>query len=365
MITKADDFPIHQISKPVAETGTERNFYDRYFFNGYSKEEDIYFGAVLCVYPNLNIMDGSFTLAYEGKQYNSRVSRYLNLERLDTKVGPLSVEVIEPLNKLKVTLADVENDLDVSIEFTSRFAPMREPQMQLFNGPRMIMDTCRMTQQGSWSGKIVHNKKEISLDDDSFIGTRDRSWGVRPVGAYDSQPMVPFSMPQFYWLWAPIHFDDSAAHIYFVEDEKGNASSTIAIAQGPEYEDEFIIQDINKSVSYHPGTRRVKKMEISGTDDQAKLITISIDCGMQVFMCGLGYMHPEWGHGHDKGELASYFDDYDLNDDPGDPPFLHVQSVSNVTMKIGDKSKTGRGVLEQLILGPHEPSGFKDLFDKP
>ena len=71
---------------------------------------------------------------------------------------------------------------------------------------------------GSWSGKIVHNKKEISLDNDSFIGTRDRSWGVRPVGAYDSQPMVPFSMPQFYWLWAPIHFDDSAAHIYFVEE---------------------------------------------------------------------------------------------------------------------------------------------------
>ena len=31
-------------------------------------------------------------------------------------------------------------------------------------------------------------------------------------------------------------------------------------------------------------------------------------------MCGLGYMHPEWGHGHDKGELASYFDDYDLNE---------------------------------------------------
>ena len=52
----------------------------------------------LCVYPNLNIMDGSFTLAYEGKQYNSRVSRYLNLERLDTRVGPLSVEVIEPLS---------------------------------------------------------------------------------------------------------------------------------------------------------------------------------------------------------------------------------------------------------------------------
>ena len=106
-------------------------------------------------------------------------------------------------------------------------------------------------------------------------------------------------------------------------------------------------------------------MKISGKDEQGKPISLSIDCGMQVFMCGLGYMHPEWGHGHDKGESASHFDEYNLNDDPGDPPFLHVQSVSNVTMKVGDKSKTGRGVLEQLILGPHEPSGFKDLFDKP
>ena len=36
-LTKADDYPIHQISKPVSEVGSERNFYDRYFFNGYSK----------------------------------------------------------------------------------------------------------------------------------------------------------------------------------------------------------------------------------------------------------------------------------------------------------------------------------------
>ena len=65
-LTKADDYPIHQTSKPVSEVGSERNFYDRYFFNGYSKTDDIYFGAVLCVYPNLNIMDGAFTLAYKG-----------------------------------------------------------------------------------------------------------------------------------------------------------------------------------------------------------------------------------------------------------------------------------------------------------
>ena len=41
-VNYADDYPIHQISKPVSEVGSERNFYDRYFFNGYSKTDDKY-----------------------------------------------------------------------------------------------------------------------------------------------------------------------------------------------------------------------------------------------------------------------------------------------------------------------------------
>ena len=40
MLTKGDDFPIHQLPVPISEVGTERNFYDRYFFNGYSKKEN-------------------------------------------------------------------------------------------------------------------------------------------------------------------------------------------------------------------------------------------------------------------------------------------------------------------------------------
>ena len=54
------------------------------------------------------------------------------------------------------------------------------------------------------------------------IRDRDRSWGVRPVGAYDSQPPVPMSLPQFYWLWNPAHFDDFTTQFHFVDDSEGN-----------------------------------------------------------------------------------------------------------------------------------------------
>ena len=66
MLTKADDYPIHQLPTPVSEVGTERKFYDRYFFNGYSSDGKVFFATALCLYPNLNIMDGSFVLVVDG-----------------------------------------------------------------------------------------------------------------------------------------------------------------------------------------------------------------------------------------------------------------------------------------------------------
>ena len=167
-------------------------------------------------------------------------------------MGPLKVEVIEPLRKLKVSLNDVENNFEVDLTITGRFEPMREPQMQLFNGPRMIMDTCRLTQQGKWSGKIKIKDEQIDVTEDTFVGTRDRSWGVRPVGAYDSQPVVPFNMPQFYWLWAPFHFEDLSAHIYFIDKADGAPDTVLAIMQGPEFEGEIELRNVQKKVSYVP-----------------------------------------------------------------------------------------------------------------
>ena len=140
MISQGDDFPIHQLPTPVAEVGTERNFYDRYFFNGYNEDGSIFFGAAFCVYPNLNIKDGSFILVLNGVQHNFRYSDVLNHERMETGVGCLKIEIIQPLKKLRIIVEDNEKDISVDISFTGRFEPMEEPRMTLKNGPRIYMD---------------------------------------------------------------------------------------------------------------------------------------------------------------------------------------------------------------------------------
>ena len=128
MLTKADDYPIHQTPEPIAYSGTDRNFYDRYFFNGYHREGDLFFAAALGVYPHLNIMDAAFCVICGGKQYNVHASKVLHMERLDTRVGPIEVEVIEPLQVLRVTCKDEENGIEADVCFNARTAAIEEPR---------------------------------------------------------------------------------------------------------------------------------------------------------------------------------------------------------------------------------------------
>ena len=46
-----------------------------------------------------------------------------------------------------------------------------------------------------------------------------------------------------------------------------------------------------------------------------------------------------------------------------DPPFLHIQAICDFNIQEGDSTQQGIGVLEQLIFGPHSPSGFTSLLD--
>jgi len=82
-------------------------------------------------------------------------------------------------------------------------------------------------------------------------------------------------------------------------------------------------------------------------------------------MSGLGYMHPEWGHGRFRGELAVGYDAVETAKvNENDFPYLHVQAFSSARLTgPNGLERKGHGVLEQLIIGAHGPSGFTGLMD--
>ena len=70
MLSKFDDYPVHQTAQPLFHTASSDRFtYDRYWYNGHAKDGSFYFGVGLCRYPNLGILDCSLSLAIDGRQY--------------------------------------------------------------------------------------------------------------------------------------------------------------------------------------------------------------------------------------------------------------------------------------------------------
>jgi hypothetical protein len=77
-------------------------------------------------------------------------------------------------------------------------------------------------------------------------------------------------------------------------------------------------------------------------------------------MKGIGYSHPEWGHGRWKGELAIGGEKWKVDD--VEEMALENQHIQQVVMATCGDQK-GVGVLEQICIGPHARYGFQEILD--
>jgi hypothetical protein len=366
MLTKADDFPLHQTPEPMAFAGTDRNFYDRFFFNGYAPDGSVFFAAALGVYPQLNIMDAAFCLSIDGRQYNLRASKEMNGDRLDLAVGPIRVEIVDPFAHTRLVIEDNEHGLSGVLEAQARHQPIEEPRFTRRQGTRLFMDYTRATQNIVWRGEIKLNGQAINIE--GCQGTRDRSWGLRPVGAQDPQAAVPPMPPQFYWLWTPVNLPQACFFAHSNDDGAGEPWNRRAVFDDLQSGSRSEIDRFTINTQYSPDTRRIDtvSMELAVPGGTAQIAMRAT--GSVFYMQGLGYTHPEWGHGFHHGALRVDFDVTELAEAEtalanGGMHYLHIQALAEISLSGALGAATGIGVMEQLFIGPHAPSGFVDLLD--
>lgn len=363
MLSRGDDYPIHQTPEPVAVAGTDRNFYDRYFFNAQSPDGSATLGVAMGVYPHLNIIDCAVSVTDGRQQHSLFASRILGGERMDTRVGPVAVTVEEPLHRLRVTVAANETGIAGDMVFTGRAPPIEEPRFIRRNGTRTLMDVTRLTQGGEWQGWIeaAGTRRDLA----GWRGPRDRSWGVRPIGAPDAQPVVPQLPPQFFWLWTPIAFDDWLLFFHTNDDEHGRPWNRSAVLVPLPGGAPVHLEEVSAAMAWRPGTRHGGAARLEALMPDGTPVAVDFRLGANFLMRGLGYGHPVRGHGMYQGADVLAGERFDLAAiDWAQPMNAHVQAQAEATLTIGDAAPViGRGVFEQLAIGPHAPSGFTGLFD--
>ncbi|WP_067682952.1 hypothetical protein [Nocardia miyunensis] len=357
MLIPFDDYPVHQTPLPLAQSGFgSPDHYDRFWFNGF--RDDLMFGVAFCSYPNRQIMDGAFSVLRDGRQTSLYVSGRANPDPTDTRMGPLRIEIVEPMRVNRVIVDAPEHGIGADLRYTAKTPVFEEARQTSFAGSRLVMDCTRATQWGTWTGSIEIDGERIDLGP-GIRATKDRSWGQRSTpGVGLGAPSIPKGL---FFLWAPVHFEDHCFHYLVFENPDGSRWVQDA-AVVPMLSDEAgaVIRParVEHTIEWAPGERRAAAAEFEVHFLDGKIERLGLRPLMTFRMKGLGYGHPRWAHGAWHGEVAVGVERIDAESvNPLSPENIHVQQLVRAEWR----GQQGLGVLEQIVVGPYPQYGFRDF----
>jgi hypothetical protein len=325
--------------------------------------DEVFVIAGVGQYPNLGVIDGFITVSVGTKQFTVRASRELGIDRLDTSVGPLAVEVVEGLRTLRVTCAPNEWGLTADLTFTGTVDVLEEPRTFIRSYGRVQQDVTRYAQVGVWEGTFTVDGRTFDVTPDTWQGARDRSWGVRPVG----EPEAPGIRARqamdghgFRHDWLPMQFRDHLIKVQVDEDADGNRHVeesmrvwNTELGRPPEHLGRPVIE-----TTYLPGTREVAHSTVTVPDPDGRDIVIRTTPLRTLYLAaGSGYV-PEggWGHGFYQGALKVEGLVHDFSDPEQRRRYARLnETLSRFETASGE---VGYGLHENLLMGVYRPGGF-------
>ena len=367
-LSPMDDYPIHQIAEPIRRVATsDRNFYDRYYFNCYpSPDPDLFLIVGLGQYPNLGVQDGFAVLRRGDDHLVVRASAALGTDRTDTRVGPLRVEVLEGLRRLRVVLDDNEHGLAFDLTFTGSVPATLEPRHFRRQLERITFDTTRFVQTGSWEGILTVDGTSTAVN--GWLGNRDRSWGVRPVG--EAEPpgrRAVDGIANFFWIYSVMQFDEFAVSVIVQEDERGRRIVEEAVRIWPDAatEPEWLGRPEHE-LRFAPGTRDVVGASLSFHRPTGEVTTVDATLLIPNYIgIGTGYgLEQDWRHGMWQGDLVVQGLRRQVSEiDPALRMFCPVDNLASFELHDDGEKFTGTGLFEVAAIGPHDKYGFTGFTD--
>jgi hypothetical protein len=223
---------------------------------------------------------------------------------------------------------------------------------------RVVFDTQRLAQTGRWSGALTVGGTEMEVTPGRCWGTRDRSWGVRPVGEPEPDgirqgELVLGGM----WNYFPMQFEDHA--IMYICHERDDGERPLVQAERVWTDPERPVDELGPFEHEHhlvPGTRVIDRsvlrfpdagMEITCTPLLANFVSI-----------GTGYgIDADWRHGMYHGpEPLTQGLVLSVDEVRGIAQYGIVDNVAEFSYG----GRVGYGLLEHGFFGPYRRYGLLD-----
>ncbi len=360
-----DELLAHQTCETFDHVFTsDRNFYDRYYFNMHPSSDELFLVAGMGQYPNLGTMDAFVSVSHGERIDVVRASRELGSDRMSTRVGPLGVEILKGLEKVRVYCEPNEWNLAFDLVFDGTVPAIEEPKtFQRHPHGRVHMDTSRYSQVGTWSGTLEVGGRRYDVTPDRWQGVRDHSWGIRGVGEPEPPGIRVKQASQgfgFYHVWIPLQLDDALLKLFVEEDMHGNrlVEESMRIPTFAAGGDPEPMGSPRFRYRYRPGSREIEHVTVHVDDPSGKPLTIEATPLRTLYLAaGSGYIpQPDWTHGMYQGELKVEGRSYDLSTAAERAKYGPLyETLSRFEVSTG---QVGYGLLENLCVGTYHPHGF-------
>jgi len=314
-----DEGLTHQIADTLAVVSTsDPSWTEKVCAMAAAKDGSLQLGFGLGKYPNRNVMDGYGGISRGVEQMTVRASRRLSSDPETTVIGPIRYEVDTPL---KTVLFALEPNTAQPVSFEWRFEsivpPFMEDRTHMRRGYRVGADLVRYHQIGVASGWVDVDGQRTEISPETWVSTRDHSWGVRyDVGLppQDLEPGDPLAGLSFRMIWSPIAMQrpDGTRYGLFLHYQ---------IFQGPGFTHKHVVMgdvehpdgrtepfaDIEPELAFDPVTRRLRggRIHTTGADGSVRTLGVEVESdtgfhlGAGLYFGFDGHHHGEW-----RGDLV-------------------------------------------------------------
>jgi hypothetical protein len=352
-LIELDDYLVHQAPLSLTVPSTDDpNFFDRYYIAGHDLAGTYYFGVAVGLYPNLQVMDASFSIVFDGMQYALHASTEIGNSRKQITIGPIQIIMQKPMRQLRIKIDARNYDMSADLILHAAAQPIMEAPFT----DHISQNYQRYTQFGNFEGYIKIKGRTFSMGKHDSYGYRDHAWGVRPLGESLRNMNIDFSKFHLHWNWLPLRFDDRFLHagIYEANNLDYRFASMLHLSPTANRKQRYQkgqleeLQFIERSEEWD--NKNLKSATIllaTRTGEVVRIFLQPLRSGLIFNTYGLGYSNSEWSHGLKKGKNAVGYEEWPCTiDHTKQKKIIHHQIICQASMG----TKSGFGIYEYLLI---------------
>jgi hypothetical protein len=366
----ADEWFSHQIADTVAVVGTsDQAWTEKVCAMAAARDGSLQLGFGFGKYTNRNVVDGYGGISRGVEQITVRASRRLSDAPELIGAGPLRYEIVEPLRQIRFVL-EANDCQPISFDwlFQAELPATLEDRTHNRQGSRVSADLVRYHQIGTCSGWVEVDGVRTEMRPDTWVSTRDHSWGVRyDVGepAGDLEPTAGLTGRQFQFVWSPVLMErpDGSRYGLFLNVSKVSLpgfqqKTTMAMVEHPDGRVERIV-DLEPELTYESTNRRLRggKLHATLADGSTRTLIVEVvsdtgfHLGAGLYFGWNGHHHGEW-----RGPLVVEGERIADCSTPENARLLHQirDTVVRITDPVG--GGVGYGNMQPIVFG-----AFPDL----